>query len=257
MRNNVAIIIPARLASQRLPDKPLVNICGKSMIQRVYEKAAKTGIKDIFIACDGQKIANEVKKFGGNYIITDPDLPSGTDRIYAAYQEISKNGKNFDYIINLQGDLPNVDHEVINAAIEAISKNDCDIATLASKIESVREVKDPNIVKIAIAFKEKKYGQALYFSRSPIPFYRDEQENILKDQQYYHHIGIYAYTKKALIKFVSLKQSNLEKIESLEQLRALENDMKIVVNIVNSNPLSVDTKNDLEIITKIITNEES
>ncbi len=245
----IAIIIPVRLASTRLPNKPLIKICGKSMIQRVYEKALKAGVKDIFIACDGQEIANEATKFGADFVITDPNLPSGTDRIYQAYQKIKQNGQDFDHIINLQGDLPNIDHQVINEAIKTIQENDCDIATLASKIKEEDEIQDPNVVKIAIAFKEQNLGQALYFSRSAIPYCKAQKE-------YYHHIGIYAYSKKALEKFVKLAPSNLEKLESLEQLRALENNMKIMVKIVDSNPLSVDTRQDLEVITKIIANEK-
>lgn len=249
MLNNSAIIIPVRLASTRLPNKPLAVINGKSMIQRVYEKALKSGVKNVFIACDGQEIANEVKKFDGNYIITDPNLPSGTDRIYQAAQKLSQN---FDYIVNLQGDLPNIDHEVIIKALETLHNKSCDIATLASPIDEIEEINDPNIVKIAISFTDDKNseGQALYFSRAPIPYSK-------KDDIFYHHIGIYAYTKNALQKFVSLQPSQLEKRESLEQLRALENNMSIYVRIVDSNPLSVDTQEDLNKITKIIIDEES
>ncbi len=243
--NNVAIIIPVRLASTRLPNKPLAIICGKSMIQRVYEKAIETNIKNIFIACDGKEIADEVQKFGGEYIITDPNLPSGTDRIYQAYSKLKEKGRDFEYIVNLQGDLPNIDPEAIKSAINTIIYNNCDIATLASKIKNQKEIIDPNVVKIAIAFKEQNLGQALYFSRSAIPFCKKEPE-------YYHHIGIYAYKKQALEQFVKLTPSKLEQQESLEQLRALENNLKIYVSIVDSNPLSVDTKEDLQDIIKII-----
>lgn len=252
MNSKVAIIIPARLASTRLPNKPLLDINGKTMISRVYEKALQTGIENVFVACDSDEIAKEVESFSGRYVLTDSNLPSGTDRIYSATQKI---GQEFDYIVNLQGDLPNVDPAIINEAVEILQNQDCDIATLASVIKDQEEVEDVNIVKIAIAFKESKIGRALYFSRSPIPYNRDK---ITQDiGQYYHHIGIYAYRRQALEKFVNLEPSNLEKLESLEQLRALESDMSIYVKITESNPLSVDTQSDLDVITNLILDEES
>ena len=244
MKNKVLTIIPVRLASTRLPNKPLADICGKSMIQRVYEQALAANLGDVVIACDGEEIAAEVKKFGGKFVITDPDLPSGTDRIYAAYKKF--HGDDFDVIINLQGDLPNIDPQVIRAAAKAALENDCDIATVASKIKNDDEIHNPNVVKIAIAFKEEELGKALYFSRCPIPFSKDGTGN------YYHHIGIYAYKNSALEKFVNLAPSILERRESLEQLRALENDMRIFVKIVDAHPLSVDTKEDLEVMIKLI-----
>lgn len=236
------IIIPVRLASTRLPNKPLADILGKSMIERVYEKAKAANIGEVLIACDGEEIANEAKKFGAKYVITDPGLPSGTDRIFAAFQEITKNqNQDFDAIINLQGDLPNIDPSAIKDAALAL-KDDFDIATIASKIKNKSEIENPNVVKIAIAFASNNEGKALYFSRCPIPYSKNQ------DQDYFHHIGIYAYSKKSLQKFVALAPSNLEKRESLEQLRALENNMKIAVKIVDVHPLSVDTKEDLEAV---------
>ncbi len=184
MKNKVLTIIPVRLASTRLPNKPLADICGKSMIQRVYEQALKADLGEVVIACDGEEIAAEVKKFGGKFVLTDPNLPSGTDRIYAAYQSFAQD---FEIILNLQGDLPNIDPQVIRAAADAALQHDCDIATVASKIKNESEISNPNVVKIAIAFKEKNLGKALYFSRCPIPFSKTT------DADFYHHIGIYAY----------------------------------------------------------------
>lgn len=249
MNKKILIIIPARLASTRLPNKPLADICGKSMIQRVYEQAIAADLGEIVIACDGEEIAAEAKKFGAKFVITDPNLPSGTDRIYAAFKTFGKS--DFEIIVNLQGDLPNIDPQVIRAAAEAALNPDCDIATVASKIKNPSEISNPNIVKIAISFKEKNLGRALYFSRAAIPFSKENSED------YFHHIGIYAYKKSALEKFVKLAPSMLEKRESLEQLRALENEMKIFVKIVDAHPLSVDTKEDLEIVTKIISGEKT
>ena len=240
----ILTIIPVRLASTRLPNKPLADICGKSMVQRVYEQAVAADLGDVIIACDGEEIAAEVRKFSGKFVITNPNLHSGTDRIYAALESLGEN--NFEVIVNLQGDLPNIDPQVIRAAAEAALDHDCDIATVASKIKNREEITNPNIVKIAISFKEKNLGKALYFSRCSIPYSKESEAD------YYHHIGIYAYKKAALEKFVKLAPSMLEKRESLEQLRALENDMKIFVKIVDAHPLSVDTKEDLEVVTKLI-----
>jgi len=248
MKKNVLTIIPVRLASTRLPNKPLADIVGKSMIQRVYEQALKANLGDVVIACDGEEIAKEVEKFGGKYVLTEPNLPSGTDRIFAAYEKLKeKDGyiDGFDVILNLQGDLPTIDPSVISSAADAALEENCDFATVASKITLESEITNPNVVKIAIAFKSDNFGKALYFSRAAIPYSK-------KDEDYYHHIGIYAYKKEALEKFVTLSPSPLEKRESLEQLRALENDMKINVRIVDAHPLSVDTQEDLEVIIKLV-----
>lgn len=243
MSKKILTIIPVRLASTRLPNKPLADICGKTMIQRVYEQAVAADLGDILIACDGEEIAAEVKRFGGKFIITDPDLPSGTDRIYAGFKGF---GGDFEVIVNLQGDLPNIDPMVIRSAAQAALEADCDIATVASKIKNISEILNPNVVKIAIAGS----GRALYFSRCPIAYSKNNSD------EFFHHIGIYVYKKAALEKFVNLPQSKLERRESLEQLRALENDMKIFVQIVDAHPLSVDTKDDLEIVTKLINEKE-
>jgi 3-deoxy-manno-octulosonate cytidylyltransferase (CMP-KDO synthetase) len=239
MTKKIIIIIPARLASTRLPNKPLAIIEGKTMIQRVYEQALKANLGEVVIATDGEKIANEIKKFGGKYILTNPDLQSGTDRIYSAYKLLKED---FDIIVNVQGDLPNIDPNVISECVNLALENDCDIATVASKISDISEINNPNVVKIALA----QNGLALYFSRSAIPF----SKNINDD--YFHHIGIYAYKKNALEKFINLSPSPLEKRESLEQLRALENGMKIAVKIVDAHPLSVDTQDDLDKIINLI-----
>jgi 3-deoxy-manno-octulosonate cytidylyltransferase (CMP-KDO synthetase) len=239
MKKKVIIIIPARLASTRLPNKPLAMIEGKTMIQRVYEQALKANLGEVIIATDGEKIANEIKKFGGKYILTNPDLQSGTDRIYSAYKLLKQD---FDIIVNVQGDLPNIDPNVISECVNLALENDCDIATSASKISDISEINNPNVVKIALA----QNGLALYFSRSAIPF----SKNINDD--YFHHIGIYAYKKNSLEKFINLTPSPLEKRESLEQLRALENGMKIAVKIVNAHPLSVDTQEDLDKVINLI-----
>lgn len=239
MSVEILIIIPARLASTRLPNKPLADIGGQSMIARVYRQALKANLGDVVIACDGEEIANEARKIGAKFVITDPNLPSGTDRVYAAYKELEKR---YSIIINLQGDLPNIDPNVIIAAANIAQNPLCDIATVASRITNSAEITNENIVKIAM----NKQGCALYFSRAAIPYGKKNSDD------YFHHIGIYAYKEKALEKFVNLEPSILEKRESLEQLRALENDMKIFVEVVDTHPLSVDTKEDLEVVCSLI-----
>ncbi|MFT7086824.1 MAG: 3-deoxy-manno-octulosonate cytidylyltransferase (CMP-KDO synthetase) [Rickettsiales bacterium] len=249
--SKILTIIPARLASTRLPNKPLADILGKPMIVRVFEQAKKANLGEVVVACDSAEIANAIENIGGKAIITDPNLPSGTDRIFAAMQQIP-NYQDFEIIVNLQGDLPAIDPKVIKAAANTILQSDADIATVASIISDKEEINNPNVVKIAIAFLEDSIlgnailGNALYFSRAPIPHNAAE---------YYHHIGIYAYKRKSLERFVNLKPSNLEKTESLEQLRALENQMTIAVQIVDSHPLSVDNSEDLEKVRNFLRNK--
>jgi 3-deoxy-manno-octulosonate cytidylyltransferase (CMP-KDO synthetase) len=258
--SKILTIIPARMASARLPNKPLADILGKPMILRVYEQAKKTNLGEVIVACDSKEIADIIDSVGGKAIITDPNLPSGTDRIFAALQKISNN-QEFDVIINLQGDLPTIDPQIIIETAQAILKANTDIATVASVIKNDQEVNNPNIVKIALTQAidillsnnleknlDPKLRRALYFSRSAIPY---------GAKQYYHHIGIYAYKHKALKEFVSLSPSALEKIENLEQLRALENQMSIAVKIVDYHPLSVDDAQDLEWVRSFVKNQQN
>jgi 3-deoxy-manno-octulosonate cytidylyltransferase (CMP-KDO synthetase) len=230
-------IIPARLASTRLPNKPLADICGKKMIQRVYEQSLKASLGETYIASDSLEVKNLIENIGGKVIMTDPDLPSGTDRIYQALQKID-NKNDFDYIINLQGDLPIIDPKIIEKTANLIDNSSFDIATIAVKINDQKDISDPNIVKVAMANLSDIGGKALYFSRSAIPY--------SKDGDFYEHIGIYVYKKSTLEEFVNLPVSNLEKLEKLEQLRALENNMSIGVALTDSKPISIDTEADLE-----------
>ena len=239
MSKKIKIIIPTRLASTRLPRKALLEIVGKSMIARVYEQALKAEIGEVLVACDGEEIAAELQKIGANFVITDPNLPSGTDRIFAAYQS-SKSTE--DFVINLQGDLPNIDPESIRICAKKLVESDCDISTLASPIRDLKDIANPNVVKIAMT----KQGKALYFSRAAIPYSKNETDG------YFHHIGIYGYKIAALKKFVSLAPSPLEQRESLEQLRALENGLSIAVGIVEKQPISVDSFEDLENARRLI-----
>lgn len=237
------IIIPVRMASTRLPNKPMADIAGQTMIARVYKQALKANVGEVLIACDCKEIADEAQRINANFIITDPNLPSGTDRIFSALEQYQlSTQREFSTITNLQGDLPDIDPEVIVSAVELAQNSDFDITTVATVIKEPSQINNPNIVKIALS----KDSRALYFSRSPIPYSKDN------DGEYLHHIGIYVYKISALKKFVKLPVSPLEKRESLEQLRALENNLSIGVRIVDNHPLSVDTAEDLAMVNRII-----
>jgi 3-deoxy-manno-octulosonate cytidylyltransferase (CMP-KDO synthetase) len=245
---NKLIIIPSRLASTRLKDKPLADINGRTMICRVCEQAEKSDFKSIVAAGD-QEILQEIEKSGYAGVMTDKDLNSGTDRIYQALEKYEdKTGEFFNIIINLQGDLPVFDPKIINDCVEFLESNpEYDITTLVSKFPDKEDADNPNDVKVAIAWddKAKTKGKALYFSRAKIPY---------NSEEYFHHIGIYVYRKEALEKFVKLEESELEKTEKLEQLRALESNMNIGVCLADSHPIGVDTQEDLEKVRNILSN---
>lgn len=240
---NPIILIPARLASTRFPQKMLATINGKPMIQRVWEQAMKANLSPVIVACDDIKIFNLINQKGGIAIMTMPNLPSGSDRILAALNEYDPRYQ-YDTIINLQGDLPTFPPAYLPPLIRILEKKDVDIATLGTLIHEERDLLNPNVVKIALAGSETLFQRrALYFSRHPIPHGMGP---------HYHHIGVYAYKRSALEKFVSLPPSPLETQEKLEQLRALEAGMNIEAHIVDHAPRGVDVKEDLEGITEII-----
>ncbi len=229
---NPIVLIPARMASTRLPDKPLALIAGKPMIVHVWQRAVDAGVGEVVVACDGEAIAEAITKAGGRAVLTDPDLPSGSDRIWQALGKVD-GGKKHDVIINVQGDMPTLDPDVIRQVLSLLSDKEVDIATLAAPISDEHEKIDPAVVKPVIALSpDGVRGRALYFSRQPVPY----GEGTL-----YHHIGLYAYRRAALEKFVSLPPSLLEKREKLEQLRALEAGMRIGIAVVATVPPGVDT----------------
>ena len=236
------IVIPSRFGSTRLPGKALADINGTPMVVRVMNIAKKAGLCDVLVATEDQRIVDVVNQNGGQGILTDDTLQSGTDRVYQALQ---RSGKDYKYILNLQGDMPNVDPQVIIDVIELLHQNpEVEMATAVSKIEEQSMRQLPQVVQVALAVNNNKNcHNCLYFSRSDIP-------NGPGDA--YAHLGIYGYTKETLEKFVKLPVSRLEKSERLEQLRALENGIKIHACIVNSFPVSVDTPMDLEKARKII-----
>lgn len=231
--SRVITMIPVRMASTRLPNKPLLDINGKSVLQRVYENVKKDVPGDIVIAAGDQVLVDEANRIGAKAILTDPSLPSGTDRISAALKQIDPDGTKYDIVVNFQGDGLNVDPKVNLSLIEMIERTDCDIATCGMIFKNEKDVEDPTQVKIVMGLKEgETEANCLYFTRAAAPFIRDPQK--CKNKDFYHHIGIYVYKASSLQKFVSLPVGILEQRESLEQLRALENGMKIRAQIVDN-----------------------
>ena len=236
MRDDVLVVIPARVASTRLPNKMLAEIGGDPLIVRTYKSASAANVGKVIVACDGYEISKVIETAGGTAILTDPNLPSGTDRIFAAWKSYDPERK-YKYLINVQGDLPFVNPRFICETVEFLKNSNYDLTTAATPI-SDDSFNVNSVVKIAVTFSSESEGQALYFSRSPIPF----------GGPYYHHVGLYCYRINALEKFVSLPQSRLEKIEKLEQLRAMENGMTIGVKLFSDleQPISIDTQADLD-----------
>lgn len=237
----ILAVIPARYGSTRFPGKPLADILGKPMIQRVYEQVQKTQkIDHAVVATDDERIFRAVSAFGGNAVMTSENHPSGTDRCFEAFQ---KTAEKFDAIINVQGDEPFIDPEQIDQLAALISMQKVDIATLICPITDFNLLWDSNVVKAVIS----KSGKALYFSRQAIPFNRNAAKEFwLNEQTYYRHLGIYAYKSEALEAITKLPISGLEKTESLEQLRWLENDFYIQTGITEKEGVSIDTAEDLK-----------
>lgn len=238
-------IIPARYASTRFPGKPLAMLGNKPIIQHVYERAIQL-IDDVVVATDDDRIFQAVKNFGGQVAMTRNDHRSGTDRIAEAYEKI---GKAADVIINIQGDEPFIQHEHIEKLCEAFDYRQTQIATLAVPFRSLSAAENANSPKIVV----NQLGYAMYFSRSLIPFVRGIDRNQwLNHYPFVKHIGVYAYRAEVLKEITQLPQSKLEIAESLEQLRWLENDYKIKVQVVSQETIGIDTPEDLEKATKLL-----
>lgn len=231
--SKVITMIPARMASSRLPNKPLLDINGKPLIQRVYENV-KAAIKgDVVIAAGDKEIVDAAEKFGAKAILTDPSLPSGTDRIAVALKELDPDGSKYDIVVDFQGDGLNVDPKVNLDLIEMVERTGCDIATCGMKFKNEADIHDPSMVKICMGLRDgEDEGRCLYFTRAAAPYIRDPQKPVNKD--YYHHIGIYVFKAESLKKMVSLPVGVLEARESLEQLRALENGMYIRAKLIKN-----------------------
>jgi 3-deoxy-manno-octulosonate cytidylyltransferase (CMP-KDO synthetase) len=233
-------IIPARYASTRFPGKPLVDINGKSMIQRVYEQASKCAKLDqVIVATDNERIADEVIRFGGRFQYTSTAHQSGTDRC----AEVAAMHPDFDIVINIQGDEPFIDPQQINLLISCFDDPQVQLATLIKEIHSEEELFNQNQPKVVVNAMQ----QAIYFSRETVPFLRGlDKTSWLKAHQFYKHIGIYGYSRAALLEITRLAPSLLEKAESLEQLRWIENGFKIHTAVTSIETLAIDTPEDLK-----------
>lgn len=245
MISKCVIVIPSRLNSVRLPQKSLLPIAGEPMVMRVWQRAVAANMGQVIIATCGNEIGDVMKAYGAEVVITDPDLPSGTDRIWAALQEIKLN--DVDVVVNLQGDLPNIPPIYLNEVLKPLQNPMIDISTIAAPITNPSEINNDNVVKIAMSAPVNNISNALYFSRQAIPYGADT---------YFHHIGVYAYRYQALQKFVELSSSYLEKCERLEQLRALEAGMRLGVAVVDKPPQSVDTQADLDLVRRMWNHDE-
>ena len=250
INKKLIVTIPARLAATRLPNKPLADIHGRPMIVHVWERvvAAIGSVDQVIVAAGDAEIVDVMQSVGGRVVLTDPDLPSGSDRVFRAIQEIEKqDGITLEHIINVQGDLPTLAPEIVKKTADLL-QNGADMASLVAEIKDPRDIDNPNVVKAIVSWdeastKQEKVGRGLYFTRAAAPS---------GDGPYYHHIGIYGYQRDALEKFVNLPPSTLEKREKLEQLRAIEDGMTIRLACVDTIPLGVDTQEDLEKARKIL-----
>ncbi|RZJ91984.1 MAG: 3-deoxy-manno-octulosonate cytidylyltransferase [Brevundimonas sp.] len=239
---NPLVLIPARMAATRLPNKPLADIGGKPMIVRAYEGALKSGLP-VAVAAGDQEIVDVIEAIGGRAVLTDPGLPSGSDRIRAAVEAIDPEGQ-YDAIINLQGDMPFADPGLATACAALLhGEPSCDIATLVATEADVSDRANPDVVKAVLAIREgERHGRALYFTRS----------TLYGDAPVWRHIGIYGYRREALMRFCAAPPSPLEKREKLEQLRALEMGLSIWAAVIDEAPLSVDNPQDLEAARKLV-----
>ncbi len=247
--SRVVGVIPARYASQRLPAKPLLDLLGKPMVQRVYEQAKLARrLNQVVVATDDERIASVVRSFGGDVVITPPEIKSGSDRVAAIAAR--SDGEIF---LNIQGDEPLIAPTMIDQAAEIlIDDSSVLVGTLAKRIESQAELMNPGIVKVVV----DKSSYALYFSRSVIPFMRDEQDpsKWLARRTFYKHIGLYVFRKDFLLGFAKMPESSLEQSEKLEQLRILENGYKIKVGFTEHDSIPIDTRADADRVIEILKN---
>lgn len=236
---STCIFIPSRLNATRLPRKPILTIGNKPMICHVIDRAKQADIGEVVVATDSQDILQIVENYNTKCVMTDISHQSGSDRVFDALEQVDPD-KNLEFVINLQGDMPFIHTSSIKSLHQFDQESQADINSLVTPITDIERIKMHSVVTAAVSFKdrEKKWGQALYFSREAIPH---------NSGTYYEHLGIYAFKREALKKFVSLSQTNLELQEKLEQLRALENGMTINVAVVNDSPISVDTQDDLNV----------
>lgn len=248
------VVIPARLQSSRFPRKVLAPINEKPMIVHVYERALEADVGPVIIAAAEKEVADVVRDYGGDVVLTNPNLPSGTDRIYQAIRSTSSLEKH-NVFINVQGDVPTIDPYDIKCITRPFELGQSDISTLVAEIKEEEEKNNPNVVKAVLSFDNEQksqpiyaVGRALYFSRSRVP---SGEDSVL-----YHHVGVYAYSSEALKRFVRSAPSTLEVEERLEQLRALEMGLNIHAVVIKSAPRGVDTQEDLEIVSEILSDKK-
>ncbi|MBE1237318.1 3-deoxy-manno-octulosonate cytidylyltransferase [Phaeovibrio sulfidiphilus] len=232
------VIIPARLKATRLPNKPLALIAGEPMIVQVWRRAMEANVGPVFVAAGDQEIVTAIEKAGGNAVLTDPDLPSGSDRVWQALGKIDPGHSRFDVVMNVQGDVPTLDPAILSRTYQGLlDAPHMDISTPVCAITDPSEETNPNVVKAAVGFRPgETSAPALYFSRTPVPS---------GEGPHYHHIGVYVWKREALESFVRWPTSVLERRENLEQLRAMEHGLRIQAVLVNTAPLGVDTADDL------------
>jgi 3-deoxy-manno-octulosonate cytidylyltransferase (CMP-KDO synthetase) len=240
--NRILVLIPARMASTRLPNKPLLDIAGLPMIVHVLRRAEEAAIGRVAVATDSPEIAEVVKTHGGEAVMTHPDHPSGSDRIFEAAETLDPR-RETEIVVNLQGDFPTISPQNIRDVLPPLSDPAVDIATLAAEIHTEEESLNPNVVKAVGSSLGGRRMRALYFTRATAPH---------GDGPRYHHIGLYAYRRAALERFVKLPPSPLERQERLEQLRALEAGMRIDITVVDTVPRGVDTPTDLETTRRLL-----
>ncbi|HWT59089.1 MAG TPA: 3-deoxy-manno-octulosonate cytidylyltransferase [Rhizobium sp.] len=240
--DGVLVLIPARMASTRLPGKPLADICGLPMIVQVAMRAQEAAIGRVVVAVDDIRVFDAVSAAGFEVVMTSSDHQSGSDRIFEALQKVDPAGK-AKFIVNVQGDLPTIDPETVRAALRPLENEAVDIGTLTTEIDNEEDKTAPHIVKVVGSPVSDTRLRGLYFTRATAPYGKGPL---------YHHIGLYAYRRAALERFVSLGPSTLERREALEQLRALEAGMRIDAEIVDTVPLGVDTPADLEKARRIL-----
>ena len=245
-KRDILILIPARMAATRLPGKPLADIAGKPMIEHVIRRAEAAGLGEVIVATDSEPIQAAVEKAGARALMTSADHASGSDRIFEALQIADPDGR-AQIVVNLQGDLPTLAPDDLRSAVRLLDDPAVDIATLAAEIVKDEERTNPNVVKVVGSPVAPQRLRALYFTRATAPY---------GDGPLYHHIGLYAYRRAALERFVALPQSALEQREKLEQLRALEAGMRIDAAIVSSVPLGVDTPDDLETARRLLARDQ-
>ncbi len=241
---NVLAVIPARYSSTRFPGKPLTSIAGKPMIERVWERARSASlVSKVVVATDDERIANAVKSFGAEAVMTRADHRSGTERV----AEVAIAHPEAEIVINVQGDMPLIEPAAIDAAIEAVSADEeVRVGTLAVPITSPTDIMDPNVVKTVLDFD----GNALYFSRAPIPWVRDRQDSV--HANFLKHLGLYVFRREALLEFATFPQGDLERIEQLEQLRWLENGYRIRVAETEYKTVEVDTPEDVKKVEQLL-----